>query len=177
MMASRSGFGVHARASCVKRRCVFFLFSFFFFFFFFLTVSFVIASRSGFFFLLVLDRRGYQRQGGEAGGQQRRLRHRAVPLPQEAHAGARTLGLPSDVQGMVLSSFVFRIFVACLMCVCFFLLAGLFCLLRVVWFAFVFGVVCVFFHLLVKIRFVFHCCFSVSITGGLTRLEMRQKIL
>lgn len=53
------------------------------------------------------DRCGHQRQGGEAGGQQCRLRHRTVPLPEEAHARPRTLGLPQDVQGMVNIVFLF----------------------------------------------------------------------
>ena len=50
--------------------------------------------------LTATDRCGHQRQGGKASGQQCGFRHRAVPIPEEAHACARTLGLPQDVQGM-----------------------------------------------------------------------------
>lgn len=48
---------------------------------------------------VVTDRHWHQRKGGPSGCEQRRLCHRAVPLPQEAHAGAWALGLPPHVQG------------------------------------------------------------------------------
>lgn len=51
------------------------------------------------FVIVVTDRCGHQRQRRASGREQLRLRDRAVPFLEEAHACARPLGLPPSVQG------------------------------------------------------------------------------